>query len=170
MSKKMPLLLSAAGLLVVAAALSYWLIWRPDPKTTSPDNSNPVPLSIRQAVSFPVYYPDQQKLPSGYNLNTSSFGLPVNNGVSYSVSYGGGKKIVFSVQAKPSESELQTFNSSYIPLRIEYETSIGQAKIGAYQSKTLVSLPVMNGPWIIITAPADINQDQLKSVLQSIRK
>jgi hypothetical protein len=109
-------------------------------------------------------------LPPGYNLNTNSFNLsPDKKGVYYSVSYGANKKIVFSVQVKPTDNELQSFNSNYIPLRVDYQTPIGQAEIGAYHSQTLVSLPVINGPWIVITAPPDINQDQLKQVLRAIK-
>jgi hypothetical protein len=129
-----------------------------------------VPKPIANSVSFPVYYPDPKRLPNGYILDTDSFSSPVKDGVSYTVNYDTNKKVVFSVQVKPSDSELQTFNSSYIPLRIDYKTKLGQAEIGAYHSQTLVSVPVNNGPWIIITAPEDINPAALKQIIQAIRK
>jgi hypothetical protein len=154
-------------LVVTAGAIGLGLHWRTTP---APINNSPVPKAVAQAVNFLVYYPDQKKLPPGYNLNTNSFNLsPDKKGVYYSVSYGANKKIVFSVQVKPSDNELQSFNSNYIPLRVDYQTPIGQAEIGAYHSQTLVSLPVINGPWIVITAPPDINQDQLKQVLRAIK-
>jgi hypothetical protein len=156
-------------LLVAVAGVGIWLHWRHNPPPAL-KQSNPVPLSIRQSVSFPVYYPDPKKLPNGYSLNTGSFSSPVKNGVRYSVNYDNHKKIVFSVQAKPSDNELQTFNSSFIPLRIDYQTSVGQAEIGAYHTQTLVSLPISNGPWVVITAPQDISQDELKAVLRSLRQ
>jgi hypothetical protein len=156
-------------LLIGAAAAGFWLHNRHTATPMQVSNS-PVPRALAQSVNFPVYYPDPKKLPAGYTLNLGSFAAPVKNGVNYSVNYDNGKKIVFSVQLKPADSELQSFNSSYIPLRIDYQTPVGQAEIGSYHSKTLVSLPVINGPWIIITAPLDINQDQLKSVLSSIRR
>jgi len=155
---------------VFAASTAGWLLWRHRQIGGKPITStSPVPDSVSRSVNFPVYYPDQKKLPADYRLNSGSFTAPVKNGVNYSVSYGNGKKIVFSVQTKPADSELQTFNSSYIPLRVDYQTPVGQAEIGAYHNQTLASLPVVNGPWIVITAPPDINQNQLKQVLSSLK-
>lgn len=157
-------------LLVVAgwAAGAFFVHWHKNPQPLAAQTS-PVPASIRSVAPFPVYYPEQKSLPPGYKLDVGSFSSPVKNGVAYKVTYDGAKQIVFSVQAKPSDSELQTFNSNYIPLRIDYQTPVGQAEIGAYHNGTLVSLPVINGPWIIITAPPDIDQGQLKQVLRSMR-
>lgn len=133
-------------------------------------NKSPIPTSVSKSVSFSIYYPDPKKLPKGYVLDTNSFANPVKNGVSYTVSYGNNQKMVFSIQPKPSDSALKTFEGSYMPLRTAYQTPVGQAELGAYNSKTLVSLPTNSSTWIIITAPPNINQDQLKQVLQSIKK
>lgn len=161
----------AASLLVIAAAAGLYL----RPKSQSPAAAQPiVPADIAAKVSFPVYYPDPKKLPAGYTLDRSSFGSPVKNGVNYKVSYGNGKSLVFSIQMKPSDSQLQTFNSSYIPLRIDYQTSAGQAEIGAYNNhgtiETLVSLPTPTNAWIIITGPQDTDQTNLKQVLKALRQ
>jgi hypothetical protein len=168
-AKKRWFLWPAVLLLIAAVALGAWLHWHNTPKPIAV-NTSPVPAAVAQAVNFPIYYPDPQKLPPGYQLDLNSFRSPVKNGAAYTVRYGDGKKMVFSVQAKPSDSELQTFKSSDIPLRIDYQTPLGLAEIGAYHSQTLVSLPVDGGPWIVITAPPDINQDQLKAVLRSLRQ
>lgn len=134
---------------------------------------SPVPKSIQKSVSFPIYYPEQAKLPAGYNLDLRSFKNPVPNGISYIVRYSNGNKLVFSLQEKPSDSELQSFNANYIPLRNEVHTNIGLAEIGAYSKQgkveTLVSLPTNSPTWIIITAPYNINQDQLKEILKSFK-
>jgi hypothetical protein len=136
--------------------------------------ASPVPVALAQSVNFPIYYPVQAKLPAGYTLDLSSFKRPVQNGVSYSVSYSHSKKLVFSLQPKPSASELQNFTANYIPLHNSYQTPTGQALLGAYDTKTgtetLVSLPTGSNTWIIITAPYDISQDQLKQVLSSLHK
>jgi hypothetical protein len=132
---------------------------------------SPVPKNIRQAVSFPIYYPDPKKLPASYTLDTKSFtAAPDKNGVAYWINYYSGKRLVFSVQPKPSDSELQNVNSNFIPIRIDYQTPVGQAEIGTYNNQTFVSLPIINGPWIVITAPADINHDHLKQILKSVRR
>jgi hypothetical protein len=162
------------ALVIAGAATGAWLHWHPSKADSPPKSASPVPAAVSQAVSFPVYYPDQAKLPTGYVLNSSSFKTPVKNGVTYSVSYGNNQKLVFSVQAKPSDSELESFKTNYIPLRIDYQTDIGQAEIGAYNNhgntETLVSLPTNTNAWVIVTCPYDINQDNLKQVLSSLRK
>jgi len=155
-------IIAASLAVVLVAGLAGWSLIQ--------KNSSPVPKRIAQKVSFPVYYPEQAKLPGGYTLDLQSFTSPVKNGVAYAVVYSGGKKIVFSVQAKPSDNELQSFNGNYIPLHLDYQTALGQAEIGAYHAQTLVSLPVIDGPWIVMTAPSDINQDQLKQVIHALRK
>lgn len=152
-------------LILIGFAVGGWTFTHRD--------QSPVPKNIQSAVSFPVYYPEQKKLPAGYTLNLQSIKMPQSNGVVYSVDYGLGKKLVFSVQPKPSDAELQRFNASYIPLRNEYQTPVGKAEIGAYNSHgqlvTLVSLPTSGKTWIIINAPYDVNQDKLKQVLQAIK-
>lgn len=167
-SFKKPLLYYILLIFVVAAAAAagWWYFTQ--------RNTSPVPESIRKSVSFPVYYPDPKKLPAGYTLDTNSFKNPVKNGVTYNVNYGGGR-VVFSVQAKPSATELDSFTASYIPLNNIYQTPVGQARLGAYNNggkiatETLVSLPTDKNVWIIVTAPYNINQDQLKEVLSSLR-
>jgi len=160
-------IIAAVIVLGAGAAVGFYL--RPKAQPNKSDQTV-VPATISAKVSFPVYYPDPKKLPAGYSLDRSSFSTPVKNGVTYKVLYSGGKKLVFSIQTKPSDNQIQTFNSNYIPLRIDYQTPVGQAEIGAYHGQTLVSLPVTNGPWIVITAPTDINQGQLKTILSSIRR
>lgn len=139
------------------------------PKPSVAESLNPVPATVMAAVDYKVYYPDTTKLPTGYTLDEHSFNVLVKNGIAYTVSYESGKKIVFSLQTKPADDELASFRSNYIPLRTDFQTPLGQAQIGAYHSQTLVSLPLLDGPWIVITAPPDINQDQLKQVINSLK-
>lgn len=156
---RLALLGTAIGIVILGSASSYYYATR---------TIGLVPKDISKAVSFPVYYPDSKKLPSGYVLDTASFSSPVKNGVAYTVQYDDNKKIVFSVQAKPADNELQAFRGNYIPLRIDYQTRLGLAEIGAYHSQTLVSLPIIDGPWVVATAPSDTDQTKLKQVLDSL--
>lgn len=160
--------LSAALIIIASIIVGAWIYGRSD-ASSKPPVSSPVSESVNKSVNFPVYYPDQGKLPVGYALVVNSITSPVKNGVSYAVSYDNDKKIVFSVQAKPSDDELESFRSNFIPLRIAFQTALGQGEIGAYNNQTLVSLPVVNGPWIVITAPPDINQNQLKQVVHALK-
>lgn len=160
-------LVQLALIVVLAAVVGYLLI-----NPTAPKQSvyrGVVPQTIARAVNFKVYYPDPAKLPAGYVLDKNSFKNPVKNGVSYAVNYGDGQQLVFSVQPKPSDSELQAFTANYIPLKLDFQTPLGQGAIGAYQLKTLASLPIIKGPWVVVTAPGDVNQDNLKQILRSLK-
>jgi hypothetical protein len=130
---------------------------------------DPVPLAIRSSVNFTVYYPDPGKLPAGYTLNTQSFS---GSGVAvvYNVDYSGNQKLVFSVQEKPSSTAIQTFYANHLPLHTNVSTSVGTAAVGAIGSQAVVSLPTNGDAWIIVTTPSNINQSQLRQVLQAITK
>jgi hypothetical protein len=161
-------LLAVAGLLIVAGAMIACVAMRPTEKP-KPEYNGVVPQVIAEKVSFKVYYPDPAKLPAGYALDKGSFQSPVPSGVAYKVNYGQGQSLVFSVQARPADSELQSFNANYIPLKLDFQTKLGQGAIGAYQGETLATLPILNGPWVIVRGPADVNQDQLKQILGSLK-
>jgi hypothetical protein len=107
-------------------------------------------------------------------LDLSSFSSPQQGTILYSVKYDTNKKIIFSIQAKPSDSEIQNFYTNYIPLRNHLKISLGNVEIGAYGTsdnlKTVASLPTNDGSWLIATAPPDINQNQLEQVLNSLKK
>jgi hypothetical protein len=161
-SKKwlLPVLLTVVSLLIISGAG----VWYFEHKSSSI-----VPKTVSRAVSFPIYYPDPKKLPKGYRLDISSFGLVVKNGVTYSVTYDTNKKIIFLTQPRPTDDELQAFNKNYLPLRTAYITPAGEAQIGAYNGKSFVSLPTYGPSWLVITAPPDIDQDQFKQVLSAMK-
>lgn len=134
----------------------------------------PVPKSIRSAVSFPVYYPEQQRLPAGYRLDPGSFRLAGEGVLLFSVSSSRGGQLIFSEEASPGQDVINKFNTSAIPLHTPLSTTLGQADVGAYGSgaklQTIVSLPIGHGPWLIITAPANTDQNSLKQILQSLTR
>jgi hypothetical protein len=131
-----------------------------------------VPKNIQKQVNFHVYYPAQDKIPAGYKVDTSSFRTAASNVVLFSVNYSNGRSMVFSESEKPSGDVIDKFNASAIPIHTQVSTAVGKALVGAYGSgkdlRTIASLPIPNGPWLIITAPSDINQADLEKVLQAI--
>ncbi len=135
--------------------------------------ADPIPKSILSAVPYPVYYPDQNRLPAGYNFKLSSVQLVKPNVVFYAIDYAK-QQIIVSEQVMPGNSVINHFTSDYIPLHTSVMTAIGTAVIGAYNDnhtvRTVLSLPVTNGPWLIVTAPANINQPALDQVLNSLIK
>lgn len=166
-AKRLLLSYGTAIILTLIIPVGIWKYQNTKQKN-APVTMSLIPAAVTKSVNYKIYYPEQSKLPSGYTFNQDSISSPVKNGVAYSVNYHENKKIVFSLQPKPSDSELQSFKSNYIPLRNEVLTKLGRADIGAYNQQTLVSLPLNEGPWIVVTAPSDINQDELKQVLNSL--
>jgi hypothetical protein len=154
-------------LLILAAGAGAWIyLHRP---------VSPVPKEFRKGLTFTIYYPDQKKLPTGYVLDKTSFANPHDNTLLYRVNYGNGKKLTFALQIKPSADDIESFYANLIPLRNKMDVPAGHAEIGAYNNagkidtQSVVSLPTATNTWIIITGPADIDQGQLKQVLESIR-
>jgi hypothetical protein len=156
------LFFSATILIIVCLLASYWI------KGAS-GHANPVPKSIKQSVDFPVYYPRQDKLPMDYKLDSDSFVKLTADVVSYSVS-SASDRLVFTVQKKPSDNEINSFNSQRIPIHIEFNTSVGKAEMGVIGKQTVVSLPTTDKSWIIITGPEKIDQNKLEKVLKSLQK
>jgi hypothetical protein len=129
-------------------------------------------------IDFPVYYPEEAKMASGYTFDLSSIKQPQEGILLYEVDYSTGKKIIITEQKRPSDSEIQNFYANFIPIRVKMSTKFGTAEVGAHSinskgsPKTVVSLPMNDstaGPWLLITAPYDVNQDQLRQVLNSLK-
>lgn len=149
--------------IIITAGIGSWLYMN--------SVRSPVPKNISKQVNFPIYYPDQKKLPPGYTLSKSSFKSPQPGAVLYVVYYDKNQKLVFSVQQKPSDSDLAAFVKNYIPIHRQVLTLVGTATIGAIGKQTVVSLPTDSNTWIIVTAPANVyGTDALAQVLKALKK
>ena len=158
----------AIGITIVIVVIA-WIV-----ALVSSDRISPVPKSILSSVSYPVYYPSDSRLPEGYALDKSSIELVNPKVVILVVKYDSNNMVVFNEQANPGATIINQYQSNYIPIHTTVWTPLGNAILGAYNDghsiKTVVSLPVTNGPWIIVTAPSNINQTNLKEVLDSLTK
>ncbi len=138
--------------------------------TTKP--TSPVPKNIANAVAYPIYYPVQAQLPKGYRLDTSSFESGGPGVVIFTITYGKNNIIVFTEQPMPSHTVIAKYASSYIPLHSSLTTALGQALYGAYNDggtiKSVISLPINHGPWLIATAPSTINQAVFLKILSAM--
>lgn len=148
---------------VVGLLIGWYLLW---------GMPTVVPKKIQKSVDFSIYYPGT--LPAGYVLDTQSFRLADPGVVIFAVAHGKGKSIVFSEQDQPSASDIDKFITTYLPLNSEVKLPLGQAKVGAYGSapniRTVLSLPIRNGPWVIVTMPSDISHDDLVKILAALTK
>ncbi|MET1033382.1 MAG: hypothetical protein ABWX94_02695 [Candidatus Saccharimonadales bacterium] len=128
-----------------------------------------VPEHIKKSVPFPVYYPDQEKLPVGYVLDKNSFSA-TEAVVVYSVSYGNGSKIAFTLQKKPSPDELAVFYKNQLSLHNEEETPLGRVAVSALNNQRFLSLPTKSDAWLIITAPIDADPEVLLQIVKSLKQ
>lgn len=163
-----PRLIEGGSLLVILIVIALIFL-----NHSTPTNI-PVPESVRKAVNFHIYYPNQQKLPYGYSLDTTSFRLAEPGVVIYSVVSPDNQRLVFSEEQKPEQGVIDKFTTSSIPLHTEVKTGLGQAEFGAYGTgknlRSVVSLPINGGPWLIITAPSSSNHDDLVHIIQALTK
>lgn len=152
------------GLLVFGTVI-FLIVGRP--------TNSPVPEDIRKTANFSVYYPKQSKLPQGYTLDTSSFRWAQPGVVVYSVQ-GPHRPLVFSEEQTPESGIVDKFIASYMPLHNSLTIPLGKAEVGSAgqgsQLQTIVSLPINKGPWLIITAPANLPQAELRQILQALSK
>lgn len=150
--------------LIAAGGGAAWRLAKPP--------ASPVPADIKSAVHFPIYYPEQKKLPAGYTLDASSFQQQESGVVIYNISHGG-QHLSISEEAQPAQNVIDGFIKNYIPLHNAYPAKLGQVLIGAYGKAsdlhTLASLPVNNGPWLLISAPSDTKQSDLVQIVQALK-
>ena len=162
-SKKIVLIV--VGLCIGMVGLGLVVV-RQKPSPSQP--ASVVPASIRESVPFKVYYPEAAKMQAGYTLDQKSF-THSDQAVVYAITYDGGKQVAITVQKKPREADLKTFYRNHIPIRNELQTSLGKAAIAQLNGQSFASLPAKDS-WLLITAPLDINQDNLRTLLQSLRE
>jgi len=55
-----------------------------------------------------------------------------------------------------------------MPLHTTLNTNVGVATIGALNNQSVVSLPTNTNAWLLITAPGNTNQDNLKTIIKSL--
>jgi hypothetical protein len=151
--------------LILIGLISFYVF-----KYITSSSTLPYPISKQTAglLGYDIYYPDQKLLPSGYKLDKNSF-YDSDQAIIYKVTYGNNQTIVFSDQTKPTESQIQYFYSQKIPLHTSFTTPVGTAVLGAINGKAVVSLPTNSNSWLLINAPSDINQNDLKKVILSIK-
>jgi hypothetical protein len=109
----------------------------------------------------------QNDLPSGYVFNVQAISSS-NQTVLYTVGYGHNQKLIFTEQDRPSDIAIKGFYSVHMPLYIPVDTSVGTAALGELNHETVISLPTNTNTWILMTAPLNADQSQLKKVVRSL--
>ena len=158
LKKRWPYILSA--IIILAVAASAVLYFR------ASAIHNPVPIAVQKSVPFTIYFPNQKKLPAGYNLDIRSFSAS-SEAVVYAITYGPGKNIAITAQQKPDNAAIQSLYSQ-VASRTTISTPAGTATVGSLNGKAFAGIPTKTGVWLLATAPASINTGQFKAVLQTL--
>lgn len=158
------------GIIIIACLLAFILFAKTNHTAKqAPTISSIVPEDMQKKVTFPVYYPNPDTLPTGYVLDKDSFSA-TNEVVLYSVNYDTDKKIVFTLQKKPATDELDIFYKNQIPLRTEIEVPLGKLAIGMLNNQRFLSLPTKTDVWLIITAPMEAEQGALLELAKNLKQ
>lgn len=120
---------------------------------------NPFPPTIH-AAKYSLFYP--RVLPPGFYIDKNSF-EQTSAVTTYTIVYGGDKKLIFTMQPKPSNFNFEDFHKEGKRLN----SPIGQAYAGAVNERTVVSIPTDNS-WLLISVPSEIKTSDLQKVLSGL--
>lgn len=133
-----------------------------------PQSADPVPVSIRHALKFDVYYP-KDTVPKSHAFNSSDFSIQDNGlALTFAVGVPGGPNLVISEQTKPTSEALALFYKTRMPLTVPIYSPVGTAQLGGLNNETVVSLPTTTNTWIIATAPFNADQGKIKQILSTM--
>lgn len=124
--------------------------------------TSPIPHDITSQVDFPLYYPTE--LPAGFSLDKNSF-TKTNKVVTYVVTYEDDKKLIFNIQARPTNFDFDGFQSKGKKLK----SSLGDAYIGSLGQNTVVSIATSE-TWVFIGVPSPIDTSALEVILQHLEE
>lgn len=158
--------------LPLLAALMGLGVWRLASSSTPNASNATVADSIRTAMSYPIYIPADNSLPAGYTYDESSFRETDPGVIIFKIKQRADREVIVSEQAQPSSTVIENFIKNYIPLNTSFSTRLGQLQIGANgyapSLRTIASISIRQGPWLIITAPSDIKHTELKQIVESL--
>ena len=129
-------------------------------------HKNPFPADIRSSAAVGLFYP--QKLPAGYTINSASIHL--ENGVLTYNANNGSLRVVFTTQPIPTAFDYPAFKQKYLNNAQQISTVYGQAAVGQNQGRSLGSLVSGNSWFILSTNNAQISQDNLRLIINSLKK
>lgn len=144
--------LLAVAVVAAAAAAGLWLTRQ----------HSAVPASIRQNVSFPLYYPSN--LPAGWKIIEGSWSAAAGV-VTFAVKDAAGNSYAVSEQPFPAGINVSDFEKQKMTNPTTIVTSFGQGIIGRLENIETASFSTK--VWILIRASGN-NQSQAKQSLSTI--
>lgn len=129
--------------------------------TVAVTSYNPIPSSIRNQVSYALYYPSQ--LYPGYRLQSGSVRL--DHGIVFFTLTGGVGPVIVSEQAVPSSPPNLSLLAGFTSL----PTVAGKAVTGTNSTNQPMSIILSNTTLIIITGHVKVPSDVISTLAQNMR-
>lgn len=131
---------------------------------------DPVPESIRSAVSFPVYYPDPRLMPIDFSTVSNSFTTTANHSVVIYEVRGKTRQLInVSVEQKPSASVLAKLSATVLPSHVKLTTEAGHIQAGTGNHELVGSLVTNQNSWVLVTAPLSLTVPVLTQFMKSLQ-
>jgi hypothetical protein len=161
--KKSRRLLKTLVLLIILAGLGGGGFWGYQKLRVQ----NPFPEDARSQTKLDLLYPT--KLPVGYTVNKQNISL--SNGILiYDATNKSGNRLVFTIQATPSNFNFDSFYKQQLTNRQQYNTNFGSATVGKNSNRVLGSL-VDDSTWLLLsTNSSDVTFNDMSLVLTHLKK
>lgn len=126
-----------------------------------------VPANIKKEASIPILYPN--KLPAGYKIDKNSFSVTQGNLITYYAADTNNNKMVFTVQAKPSNFDFAKFYAQGLTNTNKFTTPLGEGVIGKASGRLVGSLTTGN-TWVLISSNSNsVTADKIQYALQNLK-
>jgi hypothetical protein len=127
-------------------------------------NQNPLPRSIANQVTFPVYLPNNSR---GVTIDRGSYSFQ-EGALTYTARTPDNSQVFLSEQAVPKTFDLTTF-LQHIKNKHTLTNAYGQGQAGISENNLVIS-EIIGDTWIFISGPINMKPEQLVLVFQSLEK
>jgi hypothetical protein len=125
---------------------------------------------IVEVANFQIYYPKQ--LPNHYTLKNDSFKYSSKEGtLIFEASDKAGDRLVFTEVKPPKDFNYSKFYEQQLSDSKPLENTPFPSRVGkAFDKKTTLMSIIADGTWIMVSTTADVSNQDMYSVAQSISK
>lgn len=148
------------GLICLAIIAGILVLWR----YTVNRPSDPLPASLRQSVSYAIYYPTKE--PAGYKFDSSSI-QNSNGALSYSLTKPGSQPIVITQQATPKNFDPKAmFQHNPLPTTI---SPLGTIYDLSYKNQSRFMVDSTDS-LIFISSGSKLSNSQLHQIITGLKQ
>ena len=118
----------------------------------------------QKQAGFPLYHP--ARLPEGYKADKTTVSM-VASVVTYQIKHAAKEPLLVSLQPRPNNFDVESFNKEVISEGISLTVPAGTATIGRLRENQVASV-LTNETWVLISDPNLIPQQDLKFIVQNL--